>query len=631
MIANSLRSIFISLLLILAFSACQPSTEFDEPSSSQPIIENELQSDARVFVPDKETLVPINEVAGYNSNGRIITQPPEDLNYVLVLRAGLDAPQWEDQVLQASHVTVANGFAYITYNSQGDSFLGGLDVIDISNPLNPVLKAQAIFPKTEFSSVAVLENTIYLTGAQLDENNLVSPAIVKTMSFSDSKGLTEDGTLIDLPGYVGTDIKVDDQFIYVTHGTSGGLSIYNKSSFALHAMIPLDDARSVMLTDDQVMVMQGSPARVSVISKATWEVTRTYQTEGANEVGAKSIFDISEEDIYIPAGREGLKVLNQDQGTLKQQFELPNIEGTDPANVVSNAVTKNSDKLFVSNGAAGLFVFHLVDDNYQLFGSANFNASVNFVISQQNLMFVATGTQGLKIIEIVNYNPEVGEFITIGEWDEYGRPDYLCETESNINVELQARIDAVFSASNDITQQQPDWFGNSVVTDVSLLAETDIEITVISETTHHKNSIGYYTFDPETKPESPSDLKDMTIIFPNATVTSSGSHLMPGDKVCLNNFAANTQLGFFMVYKGFVDGQVTTGYKTHYSSQWLNKYREVKQQNIILADPEQQTLILAFEDVQRPFHDQDFDDGIFLIKFSNPNAVNWSAFLELPK
>ena len=98
----------------------------------------------------------------------------------------------------------------------------------------------------------------------------------------------------------------------------------------------------------------------------------------------------------------------------------------------------------------------------------------------------------------------------------------------------------------------------------------------------------------------------------------------------MSDFSGGKTLGFFLNFKGFVDEEVTTGYTTHYTTWRLHKYRPFKQQNVVLAIPEQQILVLAFEDVQRPYHDHDFDDGIFLLKFSNPDAVDWTAFPELP-
>ncbi|MEQ9441121.1 MAG: DUF4114 domain-containing protein [Cyclobacteriaceae bacterium] len=617
-------------VMMFSLSGCNDPDDMLIPSGRDVVITNATDTDPRVQIPENEALIPLKEVLLPQEHGRITSNPPEDLNYVLVLRAEVDAPQWENQTLQASHVVVVNNLAYVTYNTQGSTFQGGLDIIDVSNQHLPELKTQAIFPHTEFSSVAVEDTLIYLTGARLDEENLASPAVVEIFWITGGT-LSEDHLTIDLPGYVGTDIKVDENYIYVTHGSNGGLSIYDKYSLDLIKTIPLDDARSLMLTDDQVMVMQGDPARISIISKLNWNIVQTFATDGATTPGAKSIFTLSDDAFFVPAGQAGLKILDRNSGSLVQHVPLPEIDGVEPEDIASNGVSMANDKLFVANGATGLYVLHHIDGAYQLFGSANFAASVNYVMSQENLMFVATGTGGLKIIEIVEYDPENGDYITIGDWDEYGRPNYLCETESAIDAGLEARINAQFIKEDDLTLRQPNWFGESVITDILLQEDTDIEITVLSETTYHQNTVGFYTYDLANKPNLASDLTDMTVVFPNATVTSSGSHLMKGDKVCLSGFEANSELGFFLVYKGFVDGQVTTGYKTHYSSQWLNKNRPIKQQNVLLADPEHQTLILAFEDVQRPYHDQDFDDGIFLITFSNPNAVNWSAFLELPE
>ncbi|WKN42509.1 hypothetical protein [Tunicatimonas pelagia] len=618
----------LAILLLAVISACQPSSEVDIESTPEIIVRNGNNQDARIYLSEGDKILPFAEVTTSTENGRIQTEPAEDLNYVLVLRAQVDPPQWQNSKLQASHVTVANGLAYVAYNTQGSTFLGGLDIINVQNPRTATLVAQAIYPNTEFSSVAVDNRTIYLAGAKLDEDSLSSPAILEIMTYQDS--LSSERKTVDVPGFVSTDVKVDENFIYVTHGSTGGLSVYNKTSLELVKTVPLDDARSLIVSDDQVTVMQGSPGRITTIQKNSWQILQTVTTDGANEPGAKSVFAMSDDTYFIPAGQEGLKLLNRPDGSLVQHITIPVIEDIEAANLTCNGVSYANDKVFAANGAAGMYVIHQVDNDFQLFGSVQFPASTNYVMSQGNLLFVATGTKGLQIVEIIEYDPEAGNYITIGDWNEYGRPNYLCETSTQIDPDIDARLSQQFIAGDDLTQRQPNWFLETVLTDIALLEDTDLEITVVGESTHHKNTIGYYTYPNNDRPESPNDLTDLTVLFPNATVTLSESHLMKGDKICLPGFSGGNTLGFFLNFKGFVDGEVTTGFLTHYSSWWLHKNRPIKQQNVILAIPEEQTLVLAYEDIQRDFHDQDFDDGIFLLKFSNPDAVNWSAFPELP-
>ncbi|MEM9831346.1 MAG: hypothetical protein AAF944_11970 [Bacteroidota bacterium] len=618
----------LALLMGTIIFACQPDPEVEVEQSPRFIVENGIDQNARIYLPEGDPILPFSEVTNANRNSRLEAEPAEDLNYVLVLRAEVDPPQWENSTLQASHVTVENGLAYVVYNTQGSTFLGGLDIIDVQTPQSAQLIAQATYPNAEFSSVAVDGDKIYLTGARLNEDSLSSPAIIEIMTYQDS--LHSERKTIDIPGFVGTDIKVDESFIYVTHGTNGGLSIYDINSLELIETVLLDDARSLIVTEETVNVMQGSPARISVIQKNTWQILSTASTEGANEAGAKSVFAMSEDTYFIPAGREGLKLLSRPDGSLLQHITIPSIDGVEEDNLTCNGVSYANDKVFAANGAAGMYVMHEVDNEFQLFGSVQFAASANYVMSQGNLLFVATGTGGLNIVEIVEYDPENGDYITIGGWNEYGRPDYLCETASAIDSDIEARINQQFIAEDDLTLRQPDWFLETVLTDIPLLEDTDLEIIVFGETTHHQNTIGSYLYPNGQAPTSPDDLQDMTVLFPNATVTSSGSHLMKGDKLCLTGYSGGNTLGFFLNFKGFVDGEVTTGFTTHYTTWRLHKFRPFKQQNVVLAIPEQQTLVLAFEDVQRPYHDHDFDDGIFLLKFSNPDAVDWTAFPELP-
>ena len=583
---SQIYSRILALFIGSAIFACQPDPEIEVEHNPEVIIRNGTGQDARIYLPEGDPIIPFSEATSTNPNGRLEAEPAEDLNYVLVLRAEVDPPQWENSTLQASHVTVANGLAFVVYNTQGSTFLGGLDIIDVQTPRNTRLIAQATYPNAEFSSVAVDGNKIYLAGARLDEDSLSSPAIIEIMTYQDT--LHSERETIDVPGFVGTDIKVDENFIYVTHGTNGGLSIYDKNSLELVETVPLDDARSLILSEETITVMQGSPARISVIQKNTWQILSTVSTEGANEAGAKSVFAMSDDTYFVPAGREGLKLLNRADGSLQQHITMPTIDDTEEVNLTCNGVSYANDKVFAANGAAGMYVMHEVDGKYQLFGSVEFAASTNYVMSQGNLLFVATGTGGLNIVEIVEYDPENGDYITIGDWDEYGRPDYLCETESAIDPDIEARINQQFIAGDDLTIRQPSWFLETVLTDIPLLEDTDLEITVVGETTHHQNTIGSYLYPNGQSPTDPSELQDMTVLFPNATVTRSGSHLMKGDKLCLSDFSGGKTLGFFLNFKGFVDEEVTTGYTTHYTTWRLHKYRPFKQQNVVLAIPEQQ-------------------------------------------
>ena len=64
------------------------------------------------------------------------TQNPD---FSLALVAEVAPPTYGGSVLRATHVAVSGNYAYVSYNTEGDSYRGGVDVIDISDINNPRL------------------------------------------------------------------------------------------------------------------------------------------------------------------------------------------------------------------------------------------------------------------------------------------------------------------------------------------------------------------------------------------------------------------------------------------------------------------------------------------------------------
>jgi hypothetical protein len=77
-------------------------------------------------------------------------------------------------------------------------------------------------------------------------------------------------------------------------------------------------------------------------------------------------------------------------------------EGESPLDYVTNGVTVSENGwVYIANGAAGLDIAK-IDTNGQLtwMGNVNLGASVNFVESSEDCLFVARGILGLKILRI---------------------------------------------------------------------------------------------------------------------------------------------------------------------------------------------------------------------------------------
>lgn len=590
----------------------------------------------RVRVPQYEEMLSLYDIPMEATNGRLQKSnrfQNASSNYALVLRAEVDPPVYEKQTLRASHVSIEGTRAFVAYNTEGNDYLGGVDIFDITNIKKPVLKAQVIINGADFSAVAFHDDKIYLAGAtgSAEEDGLESPAVVEIITWENNQ-VSDSSKMLDVMGFVATDVKIQGDKLYVTSGTNGGLSIYDLQTLELLDTKKLDDARSIAFSSDQFTVMQGMPARVNIYQTADGSLVQSYTAGGANVPESKSIVAMQNGLVFVPAGKEGLKVLDAATGENVMDMPLPDMPEEDPAHLVTNAVSVAGDKVFIANGAAGMYVARQQDKEIDMLGSVSFKASANYVESQGNVIFVATGTGGLKILEIVTYNPANGDYIPIGEWDGQGKPKYLCEEAGYIDQNLIRRFFTEFVSTKNVTTRHPDWFASGVVTDLILKENTDMTITFLHEGAGYKNTLGYYTYDSDHMPENAEALQTLTVLYPNVSYKGSGGNMQRGDKICLDDVKAGATLGFFLVANGWNGSKMTKGFYTHHTTPSFNFTHPegLKQNSLLLYDEASDTIILTFEDIRRPGGDKDFEDAVFLIHLNNPKAIDKSRLIRLP-
>ncbi len=626
---------FALLSFIVAVGACQDNT-VEEATDDQrvQINDNPSQLHERVRVPEYEETLSFDEVITTSENGRLEeTDSDENPGYALVMRAEVSPPSFEDNTLKASHVFIDEGLAFVSYNTEGPQFMGGFEVYDVSQADSPELIYQVLVDGTDYSSIYYEDEKIYLAGAVANPEGLGvdSGAILEIFPYPLSE--EDTSTVVDVASFVATDVKVSGDKIYVTSGSAGGLQVFDKNTLEELNSIEMEDARSVSFNSSQFVVMQGTPARVQVFETATTTFQQIFTAGGAEIAESKSIVHLTEDKVFVPTGREGLKTLDLSTGDLLQQLELPELPDIAPELIVSNGVSVNGDKVFIANGAAGLFVgsYQTDDEGINLLGSVNFGASANFVQSEDDVIFVATGTGGLKILEIVTYNPEEGDYITIGDWDDKGIPDYLCETNTELSDEQKNLIEENFKPTKNLIDRQPSYFESGVVTDLTIEEDTDLTVSFYSESAGWKNTLGYYVYDQNNPPATASEIQNMTVLFPNASAKGKGGGLVQGDKICITNLKAGQVVGFFLVAQGWKNNQATSGIYTHYSTIDLNVDRaeQHRQANLLLSTGENSPVILGFEDIKLPGGDKDYDDAVFLLEPSNLNSIDYSKLVSI--
>lgn len=338
--------------------------------------------------------------------------------FPMSLLAEVKPPTYDGKTLMATHVDVKDNYVYVSYNTQGDAYLGGIDIIDISSPNNPKLVVQAILPNVDISTVLFDNGKLYITGAvDADSNKVATPAFVAQMPLQ-SGLLTKEYTLNSLEGYVGTGLAVADSKYYAVSGDNGVIAKLDKNTNVLETTIPVEDLRAMGHIGNKIVVLSGKSG-VKVYNAGTLGLESSFTTS-VDVADAKRTIDFQGNNVLVSQGSSGLGVYNLTTGKLEQSFAVPTDSGDQDQNdLVTNAVSVNGDYAYVANGAAGISVYKTTDGELKKLGTIDLSGSSNYVKSVGDYIYVASGNGGLKIVKKVTVSSiDCSNFPTYngGQW-----------------------------------------------------------------------------------------------------------------------------------------------------------------------------------------------------------------------
>src|SRR6266566_5269203 len=337
--------------------------------------------------------------------------------FSLSLKAEVVPPSIGGQMLQATSVSIVGNLAVVSYNMAGNPYLGGVDVIDISNKNHPVLTSEALFQNTDVSAVTTSGVNVYLAEATGD-TGFASPAVFEVVKLVGNQLVLAGNTRTELSSFVATSVAFGTR-VYATSGDAGSLFMLNPATFAVTSSIPLNDARWVAVGGGQVAVVQGMPGRLVVYNESNMSLVGSWPFKGADIAQSKSQAELVGGKAFIAAGDSGVQVLNPLTGAFLGQVPRPNPDslGLSPSVVVTNAVAIDQDLMFISNGEAGVYLaqgsqaFSTSGTGLQTItmrGKLRFGnlQSVNHVAysaggpGNPGILMVAAGLGGLKIVQV---------------------------------------------------------------------------------------------------------------------------------------------------------------------------------------------------------------------------------------
>ncbi len=220
----------------------------------------------------------------------------------------------------------------------------------------------------------------------------------------------------------------------------------------------------------------------------------------------------------------------------------------------------------------------------------------------------------------------------LGEFSSDGTPLYL-EERDVVSQETITMINDALPEGYPVPDFNPHYISSGYDTDVVLQEEADIWITFVGEGAGYKNTLGFYTYDSNDPNPSMPVPEDITIIFPNVSAAGSGGSLEIGDKVNIGNFPPNTRIGWVLLANAWSDGCVGTGNWQLHSNADYNPESDpaLRYHNVLLSDPNNERIILGFEDIRRDYDscDQDFNDTLFYITASSYTAIKTDNYVGI--
>lgn len=204
----------------------------------------------------------------------------------------------------------------------------------------------------------------------------------------------------------------------------------------------------------------------------------------------------------------------------------------------------------------------------------------------------------------------------LGTYDNLGVPDYLEEND----IVSQATLDLVSNSLPEgypVPVYNPHYITAGYDTDLMLLENAEVYVTFVKEGAGYKNVLGFYTYDLTNPQVTTPQPQDITIVFPNVSEGGSGGGLSAGNKVRIGSFPAGTGIGWVLLANGWNNIEVTPGQWQLFSNPLFNPETDptLQHHNVLLADPENERILLGFEDIRRDYAscDNDFNDAVFYI------------------
>nr|WP_321413560.1 DUF4114 domain-containing protein [uncultured Allomuricauda sp.] len=219
----------------------------------------------------------------------------------------------------------------------------------------------------------------------------------------------------------------------------------------------------------------------------------------------------------------------------------------------------------------------------------------------------------------------------LGDYTSDGTPLYF-DGKDEVSQETLDMISNALPEGYPVPDYNPQYITSGYDTDIMLTEDAEVWVTFVAEGAGYKNVLGYYTYPTDQPLSGTPQEEDITIIFPNVSAVNSGGSLETGHRVKIGDFKAGTGIGWVLLANGW-KGYVTSGHWQLFSNPDFNPEADeyLRYHNVLLNDPDNERIILGFEDIRRDYAscDNDFNDALFYITASPYTAVKTTNYNKI--
>jgi len=388
-------------VILFTVSCSDETTVFSDPQDeiqlekSDLILKNSVVYDASGVLDIAEEDVISGKSA---SNGKV----DEAGDYPLTLVAQINPPSFSGgENLTATHVHLDGDYAYVSYNTAEESYVGAIDIINIKNPLEPSVTSRLYYSNADINSVEYNDGYVYAVGGVDAEKSVRATSNSFVAKIPVSGGRMSTSTIIYgfQEGFNSTDIEVTPFHVVVSSGGDGTITVYDKKDLSVIREAAFKDLRSVSMDNNQFAVLDAGKG-VSILDSEL-NITKEIVINTVFSAGTKRTLAFNGDEVLVPEGTKGAGLYSVSSGSLIEYIPIlidPNSTSTEGRE--TNAVAANEEVILMANGGAGLCLSEDKGNGSDLVGIIDLDGSINYVESKGDYVFAASGKKGLQIIKL---------------------------------------------------------------------------------------------------------------------------------------------------------------------------------------------------------------------------------------